>query len=185
MLGTTDNVFVVAPAHPLAAIADKLTNEQLCLHRAIVISDSARFCHPMQTNLMDEQPQIHVDDFHSKVALLRAGMGCGFLPRHIASPWLATGELVEKASSLFAKKMSLIWHGAMAETGWRIVGGEKRCLKTPTSRDCISDSARAWRKLPAASGYCQTVVLYLLCSTIVSRSAAVKPGAPLHRPRRG
>ena len=52
MLGTLDNVFVVAPAHPLAAIADKLTNEQLCLHRAIVISDSARFCHPMQTNLM-------------------------------------------------------------------------------------------------------------------------------------
>lgn len=80
MLGTLDNVFVVAPEHPLAAAPDGLTNEQLCLHRAIVISDSARFCHPLQTNLMEEQAQIRVDDFHSKVMLLRAGMGCGFLP---------------------------------------------------------------------------------------------------------
>ena len=48
MLGTLDNVFVVAPEHPLAAAPDGLTNEQLCLHRAIVISDSARFCHPLQ-----------------------------------------------------------------------------------------------------------------------------------------
>ncbi|PIN64468.1 LysR family transcriptional regulator, partial [Klebsiella pneumoniae] len=33
---------------------------------------------------MDEQPQIGVDDFASKVELLCAGLGCGFLPRHIA-----------------------------------------------------------------------------------------------------
>ena len=124
MLGTLDNVFVVAPNHPLAALSDRLTNEQLCLHRAIVISDSARFCHPLQTNLMEEQPQIHVDDFHSKVALLRAGMGCGFLPRHIASPWLATGELVEKSVISFREQdvAYLAWrdgsHG-LAQQWWR------------------------------------------------------------------
>ncbi len=124
MLGTLDNVFVVAPNHPLAALSDRLTNEQLCLHRAIVISDSARFCHPLQTNLMEEQPQIHVDDFHSKVALLRAGMGCGFLPRHIASPWLATGELVEKSVISFREKdvAYMAWrdgsHG-LAQQWWR------------------------------------------------------------------
>ena len=43
------------------------------------------------------QPQIRVDDFASKVELLRAGLGCGFLPRHIVRPWLEKGELVEKA----------------------------------------------------------------------------------------
>ena len=104
MLGTLDNVFVVSPNHPLAAVPEDLTNEQLCLHRAVIISDSARYCHPLQTNLMDEQPQIRVDDFNSKVMLLRAGIGCGFLPRHIASPWLSTGELVEKSVISFRQK---------------------------------------------------------------------------------
>ncbi len=43
----------------------------------MVISDSARYCHPLNSNLLAEQPQIRVDDFASKVAL-RAGLGCGF-----------------------------------------------------------------------------------------------------------
>ena len=78
----------------------------------------------MQTNLMDEQPQIHVDDFHSKVALLRAGMGCGFLPRHIASPWLATGELVEKSVISFREKdvAYMAWRdgrNGLAHRWWR------------------------------------------------------------------
>lgn len=122
MLGTLDNVFVVAPEHPLAAAPDGLTNEQLCLHRAIVISDSARFCHPLQTNLMEEQAQIRVDDFHSKVMLLRAG-GLRISPRHIANPWLATGELVEKRSSHFAKRRGLYgWRNnrdGLAQRWWR------------------------------------------------------------------
>lgn len=97
MLGAMDNIFVIAPGHPLAETTQPLTNKQLSLHRAVVISDSARYCHPLNSNLLDEQPQIRVDDFASKVELLRAGLGCGFLPRHIARPWLEKGELVEKA----------------------------------------------------------------------------------------
>ncbi|SQB21697.1 LysR family transcriptional regulator [Citrobacter koseri] len=124
MLGTLDNVFVVAPSHPLAAATDGLTNEQLCLHRAVVISDSARFCHPLQSNLMDEQPQIRVDDFDSKVTLLRAGLGCGFLPRHIVRPWLATGELVEKSVISFRQKdvAYMAWRNhsdGLAQRWWR------------------------------------------------------------------
>jgi DNA-binding transcriptional LysR family regulator len=104
MLGTLDNVFVVTPQHPLAEAKTPLSNDRLCLHRAVVISDSARSCQPINSNLMDEQPQILVDDFHSKVMLLRAGMGCGFLPRHIARPWLENGELVEKEVLSFREK---------------------------------------------------------------------------------
>ena len=58
MLGAMDNVFVVAPGHPLAATTQPLTNKQLSLHRAVVISDSARYCHPLNSNLLDEQEQI-------------------------------------------------------------------------------------------------------------------------------
>ncbi len=41
-LGALDNIFVVAPAHPLAQAKEPLTNKQLSQHRAIVIRDSAR-----------------------------------------------------------------------------------------------------------------------------------------------
>ena len=40
-----------------------------------MIRDSARYCHPLNSNLLDEQPQIGVDDFASKVELLCAGLG--------------------------------------------------------------------------------------------------------------
>lgn len=124
MLGTLNNVFVVAPGHPLAAAEKPLANEQLSLHRAIVISDSARQCHPLTSNLMDEQAQIRVDDFQSKVKLLRAGTGCGFLPRHIARPWLENGELVEKEVLSFRQKdvAYMAWRDnsdGLAQRWWR------------------------------------------------------------------
>ncbi|WP_374256470.1 LysR substrate-binding domain-containing protein [Yokenella regensburgei] len=124
MLGTLDNVFVVAPSHPLALVEQPLSNEQLCLHLAVVISDSARSCHPINSNLMDEQPQLRVDDFHSKLTLLRAGMGCGFLPRHIARPWLENGELVEKEVVSFRQKdvAYMAWRNSddgLAQRWWR------------------------------------------------------------------
>ena len=73
---------------------------------------------------MDEQPQIRVDDFNSKVMLLRAGIGCGFLPRHIASPWLRTGELVEKSVISFRQKdvAYMAWRNGsdgLAQRWWR------------------------------------------------------------------
>ena len=104
MLGTLDNIFVVAPGHPLAAAQGPLSNEQICRHRGVVIKDSARSCPPINSNLLEEQPQMVVDNFHAKVALLRAGLACGFLPRHIARQWLSRGELVEKAVSSCREK---------------------------------------------------------------------------------
>ena len=124
MLGTMDNIFVVAPGHPLAKTTQPLTNKQLSLHRAVVISDSARNCHPLNSNLLDEQPQIRVDSFASKVELLRAGLGCGFLPCHIARPWLESGELVEKPVTSFREKdiTYMAWRSGndgLAQRWWR------------------------------------------------------------------
>lgn len=84
--------------HPLAETTQPLTNKQLSLHRAVVISDSARYCHPLNSNLLDEQPQVRVDDFASKVELLRAGLGCGFTAPYCPAV-AGKGELVEKPSS--------------------------------------------------------------------------------------
>ncbi len=123
-LGALDNIFVVAPHHPLAQAKEPLANKQLSQHRAIVIRDSARYCHPLNSNLLDEQPQIGVDDFASKVELLCAGLGCGFLPRHIARPWLVKGSLVEKSVACWREKdiTYMAWRSGndgLAQRWWR------------------------------------------------------------------
>ena len=125
-LGALDNIFVVAPHHPLAQAKEPLANKQLSQHRAIVIRDSARYCHPLNSNLLDEQPQIGVDDFASKVELLCAGLGCGFLPRHIARPWLVKGSLVEKSVACWREKdiTYMAWRSGndgLAQRWWREV----------------------------------------------------------------
>ncbi|MEO3989769.1 LysR family transcriptional regulator [Pseudocitrobacter cyperus] len=124
MLGMLDNAFVVSPQHPLAAEPEPITVEQMIKYRAVVVSDSARLCRPLSSNLIEEQAQIRVDDFQSKVTLLCAGLGCGFLPRHIAHPWIETGELVEKSVvSCRQKDVAYIaWrngHDGLAQQWWR------------------------------------------------------------------
>ncbi len=114
--------FSSSPHHPLAQAKEPLANKQLSQHRAIVIRDSARYCHPLNSNLLDEQPQIGVDDFASKVELLCAGLGCGFLPRHIARPWLVKGSLVEKASPAGGKDITYgrrSGNDGLAQRWWR------------------------------------------------------------------
>ncbi|MCS5931837.1 LysR substrate-binding domain-containing protein [Klebsiella pneumoniae subsp. pneumoniae] len=122
-----DNIFVVAPHHPLAQAKEPLANKQLSQHRAIVIRDSARYCHPLNSNLLDEQPQVGVDDFASKVELLCAGLGCGFLPRHIARPWLVKRQSGGRKRRLLAGKgyylYGLAQRGMM---GWLSAGGGRR-----------------------------------------------------------
>ena len=123
-LGVLEQVFAVAPHHPLAQAKEPLANKQLSQHRAIVIRDSARYCHPLNSNLLDEQPQIGVDDFASKVELLCAGLGCGFLPRHIARPWLVKGSLVEKSVACWREKdiTYMAWRSGndgLAQRWWR------------------------------------------------------------------
>ncbi|MBD3697446.1 hypothetical protein IE981_11055 [Klebsiella pneumoniae] len=108
----------------MAQAKEPLANKQLSQHRAIVIRDSARYCHPLNSNLLDEQPQIGVDDFASKVELLCAGLGCGFLPRHIARPWLVKAVWWRKASPAGGKRILPIWprrsgNDGLAQRWWR------------------------------------------------------------------
>lgn len=126
MVGALDNVFVVAPAHPLAEATQPLNNKQLSLHRAVVISDSARYCHPLNSNLLAEQPQIRVDDFASKVALLRAGW-----LRFFTSPYRAAvaGErrADRKAGPLLPRERSHLYRLAQRQRRPRpalVAGGD-------------------------------------------------------------
>ncbi|AJZ88385.1 LysR family transcriptional regulator [Cedecea neteri] len=124
MLGTLDNVFVVSPDHALAKSEHVLTSDEVCRHRAAIIGDTARYCHPINTNYIEEQERVVVYDFPSKVAILAAGLACGFLPRHIAQPLLNSGKLIEKPVVSFRQTdvTYIGWHNrgeGLAARWWR------------------------------------------------------------------
>ncbi|MGE4071243.1 MAG: LysR family transcriptional regulator [Lysobacterales bacterium] len=98
-LGRIEFVFCVAPQHPLAAVAEPLLPAQIARHRSIAVADSARSMPRRTAGLLPGQPVMTVPDFNYKVAALCAGLGCGYLPRHVAATALRSGRLVQRATA--------------------------------------------------------------------------------------
>ncbi|AXK38185.1 LysR family transcriptional regulator [Crenobacter cavernae] len=96
-LGTLDFAFVVAPGHPLAAASEPIPPAELRRHRTVAIADTSR--HPLArgASIPGGQPILSVATLAEKLALIAAGLGCGFVPRKLAAPYIACGRLVEKA----------------------------------------------------------------------------------------
>lgn len=88
--------FCVAPAHPLASVPEPLSGDDLMQHTAIVVADSARVLPARTIGIRSGQNRITVGDIASKLALQRAGIGHGFLPRDWIADELRRGELVER-----------------------------------------------------------------------------------------
>ncbi len=103
--------FCVAPAHPLAAAREPLTGDELMRHTAIVVADSARVLPARTIGIRSGQNRITVGDIAAKLALQRAGIGHGFLPRDWIVDELRRGELVERqvAEPKPAETLWLAW----------------------------------------------------------------------------
>jgi len=89
-------VFAVAPAHPLAAVDEKLDRSHLQRHRAVSVADSARRMAPRTVGLLLGQDTLSVPDMKTKLQYQLAGIGFGFLPEPCARAAIAAGLLVEK-----------------------------------------------------------------------------------------
>ncbi|MCU5772597.1 LysR family transcriptional regulator [Erwiniaceae bacterium BAC15a-03b] len=95
-IGWLEYVFAIAPQHPLAALAQPLLREQIRQYRAVVVNDSSRHGEGSDLRVLDEQPILSVHSFSDKVQAQLDGLGCGYLPRYLAAPYLADGRLVER-----------------------------------------------------------------------------------------
>ena len=89
-------VFAVAPGHPLAAHPEPIPSAAILRHRAVVAADSSRHLPPRTVGLITGQDTLTVPDLAAKTAAQVAGLGCGFLPAHLAAPEIAAGRLVRK-----------------------------------------------------------------------------------------
>jgi DNA-binding transcriptional LysR family regulator len=85
---------VVAARHPLASVRGRISNAALAEHVQIVLSERADdgVGLPDQGVLSSRTWRVH--DLHTKRALLRAGLGWGNLPLHLARADLAKKQLV-------------------------------------------------------------------------------------------
>ena len=95
-LGEVDWVFAVAPNHPMAGMDEPLSAAIVRQHRAIAIGDSGRMLPRITSGLLTGQSTLTVPSVRDKLAAQLAGLGCGYLPRHWAQPYLDSGALIEK-----------------------------------------------------------------------------------------
>jgi len=95
-LGEAEFVFVVAPHHPLASVAEPITPEQLAGHRTVALADSSRSLPARSSGLVSNAETLTVSTPAAKLAAQIAGIGIGHMPRRTAAPHLAVGTLVEK-----------------------------------------------------------------------------------------
>jgi DNA-binding transcriptional LysR family regulator len=98
-LGPVEFVFAVAPHHPLAAVADPLSDEVLQRHRAVAVADSVPRGTGLTVGLLGGQDVFTVPDMASKLDAQLRGLGGGFLPLSMVRPYLASGRLVTKKVS--------------------------------------------------------------------------------------
>ncbi len=95
LLGELPFVYAVAPHHPLARVAQPLSDTVMRQHRAVAAADSARHGTAMTVNLMGGQDVLTVPSMQAKVAAQLHGLGGGFLPEPMARPYIEAGHLVE------------------------------------------------------------------------------------------
>ena len=98
-LGDVEWIFAVAPFHPLASCSEPIAASMLQQHRAVAVADSSRALPVRTTGLLTGQDTLTVASVRAKLLAQVAGLGCGHLPRSLAAPYLATGALVEKATT--------------------------------------------------------------------------------------
>ncbi|RMC96889.1 LysR family transcriptional regulator [Aquitalea palustris] len=96
-IGTIDFVFLVSPQHALASAPEPLSAHTLRQHRIISLGDTSRRLPTRTAGILNGQDVLTVHTLDAKLALMTAGLGIGYLPRMLATPYLQNGQLVEKS----------------------------------------------------------------------------------------
>ena len=113
--------FAVAPHHPLAAHEGPISDAELLRYRAVAVADSAQRLSPRTVNLLPGQEVLTVDSMADKIELQARGLGCGFVPLHLARSRIERGELVLKAvlRERQVGQMGYAWRCTMGAKGER------------------------------------------------------------------
>lgn len=95
-LGSVKFVFVVAPHHPLAKLAEPVSPDEISRHRIVSVADSIQRGSGVTIGLTPGQDVLTVPTMAAKLDAQMRGLGCGFVPEPMARPYLEVGRLIEK-----------------------------------------------------------------------------------------
>jgi LysR family transcriptional regulator, transcriptional activator of the allD operon len=94
-LGVVNWVFVVAKGHPLAALEEPLSNEQLRRYPAVNVEDTSQQLHKRTAWRLPGQQEMIVPDLRAKIECHVKGLGVGFLPARVVRTPAYQSMLVE------------------------------------------------------------------------------------------
>lgn len=110
-LGSARFVFACAPHHPLAEAPEPIPAEAIARYRAVVAADSSRKLAPRSGGIQTGQDILAMPTLAAKIAAQVAGLGVGWLPTHLAQPYLADGRLIARGveTPREATRLHLAW----------------------------------------------------------------------------
>jgi DNA-binding transcriptional LysR family regulator len=110
--GQVNFVLAVAPHHPLAAMPDPISAEEIARHRVIAIADTSRELAARSMGLLTGPTTLTVPTLEAKAAAQMAGLGIGHLPRFRVEKEIAEGRLVVKQETggMLPSQLQLAWH---------------------------------------------------------------------------
>jgi DNA-binding transcriptional LysR family regulator len=111
-IGVLTFVFAVAPDHPLANISGEIDGELLSRYPSVVVSDTSQILPSRNSGLFHSKQVIRVNNMESKINAQLQGLGVGFLPTHLAQPYLEQGTLIQKTCSVprVNHELYIAWH---------------------------------------------------------------------------
>lgn len=144
-LGDMPFVFAVAPRHPLAKRPEPLSDEEIAQHRVVAVADSTLRGDGLSVNLLAGQDVFTVPSMQAKLDAHLRGLGCGFLPLHLAQPYVDAGELIAKTvqqRALRVARTSYAWRSQPRGAQGHALAWWLQALDSPrTRRALIEDQA--------------------------------------------
>ncbi|EEX39101.1 LysR family transcriptional regulator [Vibrio sp. Vb2880] len=109
-MGVLDWAFVMSPAHPCVR-EQALTEAFVSQFPAICLDDTSSVLPKRHTGHYPQQRRLLLPNWYSAIECLKNGVGVGYMPRHMAQPLLASGQLVEKRlpDELPLSQCCLVW----------------------------------------------------------------------------
>ncbi|CAB3785925.1 putative HTH-type transcriptional regulator YahB [Paraburkholderia caffeinitolerans] len=95
-MGSIEWAFLASPHHPLGDVQAPLSTELLATFPSICLEDTAREIPRRDTWLLPNQRRLVVPDWQRAINCFVEGLGIGYMPVHLARPFIESGRLVEK-----------------------------------------------------------------------------------------
>ena len=133
-LFTVNMVAVASPKHPLAKFKGKAPERELAKHTQIIMSSTVKSSN-RSSGVLNPDKVISVQDYLTKTAFIKGGLGWGWMPEHMAAQEIKQKELIVAQFKKNPIKMHIARHsqkalGPCGKMIWNhFSGGQKAKLK--------------------------------------------------------